>query len=189
MIKPTSGRVVLFTPSKHDDALRFDGSTQKLAAIVAYVHSDDCINLAVFDSNGGSAARCSVPLVHGDVPEALLENGYYAEWMPYQKGQAAKTEAVEKALADATPARPAHEQRVIDEKAQLDDRLVKLVAFFGTPIYAGLQEEEKFRLQVQSDAMETYSDVLGARIAAFSSGHRPDPAAGAPRPLGHNPVA
>lgn len=96
MIKPTIGRVVWFHPSSHSAESGF-APTSICAAIVAHVHSDTCVNLAVFDGNGVSHSKTSVPLYQdGDpVPDA----GYYCEWMPYQKGQAAKTEAAEAAAA------------------------------------------------------------------------------------------
>lgn len=62
---------------------------------------------------------------------------------------------------------PAHEQRVVIEKAELDERLSKLSAFFGTPIFTGLDEEERERLAAQARAMGDYSRILGDRIAAF----------------------
>lgn len=58
-------------------------------------------------------------------------------------------------------------QRVVAEKAELDDRLGKLMAFFSTPIYAGLSEAERSRLRAQSFFMVGYSSMLGERIAAF----------------------
>lgn len=86
MITPTIGRVVWFTPSTSDIALK--ATDQKLAALVTYVWSDRCVNLAVFDANGGLHSRQSVYLIQDD--ESPNEGGYYAEWMPYQKQQAAK---------------------------------------------------------------------------------------------------
>ena len=96
MIKPTVGRVVLFTPAKSDPMATIDG--QPCAAIIAGVFSDTCVNLAVFDANGANHSRTSVPLIQDDNPKP---DGYYAEWMPYQKGQAAKTEELEKKLSEA----------------------------------------------------------------------------------------
>ncbi|WP_082439562.1 Gp49 family protein [Massilia sp. WF1] len=61
-----------------------------------------------------------------------------------------------------------HQQRVVDEKCELDARLAKLVPFFDTPIFAGLAEEEKQRLERQEDAMKAYSEILTERIAAFT---------------------
>jgi hypothetical protein len=62
---------------------------------------------------------------------------------------------------------PPHQQRVFAEKEELDDKLTKLKAFFGTEIFAGLDDAEMDRLQRQADHMGAYSDVLGERIAAF----------------------
>lgn len=61
-----------------------------------------------------------------------------------------------------------HQQRVVAEKAEVDDRLNKLLAFTSTPIYAGLPQEERNRLSEQTSYMQAYSNVLGERIAAFS---------------------
>jgi hypothetical protein len=98
MIKPTVGRVVWYTPSKRldengDTKYEFpcDGK-QPLAALVAYVHSDSMVNLTVFDTNGVSHSACSVELIQEGHPKDSY--GRYCEWMPYQLGQAAKTEAV-----------------------------------------------------------------------------------------------
>lgn len=90
MIAPSIGRVVWFTPAI-DDTLKSD---QKMAALVTYVHSNTCINLAVFDANGLNHSRCSVILLQDD--DETLEYGRYAEWMPFQKGQDAKYNADKK---------------------------------------------------------------------------------------------
>lgn len=91
MIKPTIGRVVWF---HQDGSLPED---QPNAAIVAYVHSDTMVNLAVFNNNGKTYAETSVLLYQGDTDRPASR---YCEWMPYQQGQAAKTEALEKQLAE-----------------------------------------------------------------------------------------
>lgn len=91
MIKPTVGRVVLFYPSKAADVPE---PSQPFAATVAFVHSDRCINIGYLDHNGQHHSACSVPLVQDD-EVATTPAGYYAEWMPYQKGQAARTDAAE----------------------------------------------------------------------------------------------
>jgi len=97
MIKPTIGRAVWFTPSGPSDSLAWDGK-QPLAAIVAYVWSDTMVNLSVFDQNGKQFGQTSVFLYQGDTDRP---KGYYCEWMPYQQGQAAKAEALEKQLNEA----------------------------------------------------------------------------------------
>ena len=60
-----------------------------------------------------------------------------------------------------------HQQRVVDEKRELDDRREKLMAFFSTPIFHGLPESEQIRLERQAVVMRSYSEILGERIAAF----------------------
>lgn len=62
---------------------------------------------------------------------------------------------------------PPHQQRVIGEKAVLDDKLAKLHKFFETEIYRSLDLAEQQRLVAQMGAMQQYSNILGDRIAAF----------------------
>lgn len=61
-----------------------------------------------------------------------------------------------------------HQQRVVDEKTELSDRLSKLLNFFHTPIFAGLDAAEKTRLRNQARFMDGYAAVLEERIAAFT---------------------
>ncbi len=56
---------------------------------------------------------------------------------------------------------------MITEKADLDEKLGKLLAFFQTPIFAGLSEAERSRLRNQAQFMDGYSAVLKERIVAF----------------------
>ena len=60
-----------------------------------------------------------------------------------------------------------HQQRVVDEKNELDEKRSKLAAFADTEIFNGLPKEEKDRLEHQGFHMGAYSEILGARIAAF----------------------
>lgn len=61
-----------------------------------------------------------------------------------------------------------HQQRVIDEKTELDIKATTLNNFIGTsPIFETLDEAEQERLKEQNDLMCKYSELLGARIAAF----------------------
>lgn len=91
MIPPSIGRVVWYHPSA---AERIEGqpNDQVLAAHVTYVWSDRLVNLMVITPNGTPFGVTSVQLVQ-DNDEGPSER--YAEWMPYQKGQAAKAEALE----------------------------------------------------------------------------------------------
>jgi hypothetical protein len=61
-----------------------------------------------------------------------------------------------------------HQQRVVDEKRDLDEKLEKLVAFTRSPTFADLDSGERNRLDQQAATMAMYSDILGDRIAAFS---------------------
>lgn len=94
VISPTPGRIVWFNPAPHDGIAAISG--QPLAAIVCGVHHDRLVNLAVFDSYGNSQQRSNVHLVQ---PGDAVPDFAHATWMPYQVGQAAKTE-VAQAIAD-----------------------------------------------------------------------------------------
>jgi hypothetical protein len=90
-ITPTVGRVVYYYPSdsevKNENMFRY--SEQPFDAHILYVWSDICVNLIVFDHAGYMHRRHSVAI--------NIDDGRYprAEWMPYQKGQAAKTDKAE----------------------------------------------------------------------------------------------
>jgi len=60
-----------------------------------------------------------------------------------------------------------YQQRVIDEKTQLDERLQKLDAFGRTEAFKALSPEEQGLLNRQHSLMEQYSMVLGERIEMF----------------------
>lgn len=61
-----------------------------------------------------------------------------------------------------------HQQRVVDEKAELDVKATALSNFIGeSPIFDTLHPAEQERLKEQNDIMWRYSEILGARIAAF----------------------
>jgi len=60
-----------------------------------------------------------------------------------------------------------HQQRVVDEKKDLDVKLERLNTFFGTELFSRLDEGEQDRLRRQANAMGEYSAILGERIAMF----------------------
>lgn len=90
MIQPTIGRVVWFWLAKPSP------QTQPLAAMVTKVNADDNVNLVVFDTSGVPSGELHVRLLQGEEAPSGVP---YCEWMPYQKGQAAKTEALEAKVA------------------------------------------------------------------------------------------
>ena len=60
-----------------------------------------------------------------------------------------------------------HQQRVVDEKMELDSKISKLDVFIHGPLYPTLADPERMRLMRQFCHMKDYSNVLGERIAAF----------------------
>lgn len=94
MIEPTVGRVVLYTPPVED--LILQNYKAPFAAIVTYVWGARMVNLTVFYPDGRVEAPSSVKLLQDG--DEVPGYGRYAEWMPYQKGQAAKTEKLQAEL-------------------------------------------------------------------------------------------
>jgi hypothetical protein len=89
LITPTIGRVVWVV--RPTDSLDIK---QPEVGFVIYVWNDHLINVAGFNRNGTPFSLTSLALVQDDEPKP---EGNFACWMPYQKGQAAKTEAAEAA--------------------------------------------------------------------------------------------
>lgn len=84
-IIPTVGRVVWLYDAG-------EAEPKPIAAIIAHVWTDSMINVAAFDRDGRAFTRTSVRLLQdGEQPAG---ESYYCRWMPYQIGQAAKTEQV-----------------------------------------------------------------------------------------------
>jgi hypothetical protein len=98
IIKPTIGRRVWYWPSDFDrgvlqskpsSRIQASDQSQPCDAGIAYVHGDRMVNLTVADHNGWVHSRCSVTLLQeGDAPPPA--GTAYAQWMPYQVGQAAR---------------------------------------------------------------------------------------------------
>jgi len=64
------------------------------------------------------------------------------------------------------------QQRVVDEKSALDEKLSRLRVFIGSDCPASttfleLPREEQNRMIAQCRVMTEYSSILGDRIAAF----------------------
>lgn len=60
-----------------------------------------------------------------------------------------------------------HQQRVVDEKTELDDKISRLRPFLASDKFTSLPEDEQDRMDRQLSIMVEYSEVLGERIAAF----------------------
>lgn len=61
-----------------------------------------------------------------------------------------------------------HQQRVVDEKSALDEKISKLVAFMDSDASEVLSLNEEDDLEEQLEYMQKYSEVLGHRISKFS---------------------
>ena len=61
-----------------------------------------------------------------------------------------------------------HQQRVVDEKAELDLKIEKLDKFLDSENSENIPQKELKILVMQSMAMQNYSLILGARITAFT---------------------
>lgn len=90
MIKPTIGRVVwVFRPYGSSDI------SQAEVGLITYVWNDRCVNVVGFDYSGDQFKLLSLTLIQDNEPKP---EGNFAAWMPYQKGQAAKTESLQATL-------------------------------------------------------------------------------------------
>ena len=107
-IIPTNGRVMLYWPVPNERAVIVQHDpAQPLKCDVCHVWGEDLVNVLVTDSNGRQHVRTSITVVQEGGPYRAEELGGqpYVTWMPYQLGQAAKHEALEKKLeaAQITP--------------------------------------------------------------------------------------
>lgn len=123
-IMPTVGRIVLFTQEGTDN------KGQPYPAVVTHVWGQNCVNLGVCDDG-------SYPFRSPDkFPTSVMFNADGApgtwNWMPYQRGQAAKTdeltprvEALEKAIAK----RPIGANDTSDRVAAIETHLAASTSF------------------------------------------------------------
>lgn len=61
------------------------------------------------------------------------------------------------------------QQRVVEEKQELDARRERLMNFFNTDTFRQFNQAEKDRLRTQHGVMGLYSEILHQRIAAFDT--------------------
>lgn len=98
-----------------------------------------------------------------------IDNARYELWplMGYALKQKLAEELAPHPLAGEISHLPPHQQRVLIERAELDDKLGKLNGFIGTDLFKTLPSDEQERLTVQRGAMTEYHQVLADRIGAF----------------------
>jgi hypothetical protein len=100
-----------------------------------------------------------VEYTDGGLPNHPAHTGYIS-WSPAEQFEKTYREI------PASTLQP-HQQRVVDEKAELDTKMLALLKFVDTPIFTGLATDEQRRLRSQYSAMHMYSSVLAERIKAF----------------------
>ena len=61
-----------------------------------------------------------------------------------------------------------YQQRVLDEKKELDSKIDKLGEFIGSDEFTPVPTAEQVRMKQQRTIMKQYSDVLAARIQNFT---------------------
>lgn len=64
-----------------------------------------------------------------------------------------------------------YQQRVLEEKSELDTKIKALENFSQAAAFANVPEAEQRRMLRQLVVMQDYSRILGERIAAFGGGH------------------
>lgn len=64
-----------------------------------------------------------------------------------------------------------HQQRVVDEKRELDEKMEKLLSFMNGNIFSSLRPVEQYQLSRQWQHMNGYSGILGERIEGFKEAH------------------
>lgn len=156
MITPTNGRQVWFYPN---GTFLGEGADlgQPLAATVVHVWGDRLVNLQVLGADGKAYQVTSVVLLQDD--DAAPVNGFYAQWMPYQKTQAKAQE------------KPDYVQRMLVERQELVDKVIKLGEFIRPTgasqdtVFNALPHIEQRLMVDQYSAMEAYLQALSARLA------------------------
>jgi hypothetical protein len=84
----------------------------------------------------------------------------------YERAEQGREPGREGAQAVSIAMKP-FQERVAAEKAELDERREKLIAFIHGEVFKTLPAEEQDRLSWQIDVMDEYSEVLRQRIAVF----------------------
>jgi len=62
-----------------------------------------------------------------------------------------------------------HQYRVLNERAELRDKLEKLLAFINSPAFSNVELAEQKRLRHQVDCMGEYLNILNERVAAIDA--------------------
>lgn len=122
-----------------------------------------CVNPNDFDINVG--ANYAQIKAEDKIWEGL---GFVLQWAKYGLSKNDDQTPVEDGDTTATSV-PPHVQRMMVERDELKDKVLKLDKFIDTnPIFATLSEEERKDMKIQLTSMITYLDCLERRIARAS---------------------
>lgn len=122
-----------------------------------------CVNPNDFDINVG--ANYAQIKAEDKIWEGL---GFVLQWAKYGLSKNDNQTPVEDGDTTATSV-PPHVQRMMVERDELKDKVLKLDKFIDTnPIFATLSEEERKDMKIQLTSMITYLDCLERRIARAS---------------------
>jgi len=83
--------------------------------LIAFVHGDRLINVAGFDRHGLPFALTELRLLQDDDP---ISDGSYAQWMPYQMGQA----VLETVLRECDPSKTEYLLKIADTKLSVIEK-------------------------------------------------------------------
>jgi len=67
-----------------------------------------------------------------------------------------------------------YQERVLNEKDELDTKIHKLRLFFSSDIFRELSFDEQSRLSIQLGLMQQYSNILQERINAWPKSETQD---------------
>lgn len=134
------------TPLLGDRVTFYPSGSPPIGAEITMVWSSSCVNVRCDDGRTPSSV-----LLHQTT--APTPDGYYCRF----EGD------------PLAPVLTPHQNRVVHEQKELDERLSRLRAFMGTPLFANLDAREQSRMARQARIMGDLSAVLGERIHAFTN--------------------
>ena len=99
-IVPTIGRKLYYYEKDSPSFINADGESPFDATVLFVTPNSNLVNLLVVDHIGTIGSRHGVPLIQEDDPKPAT--GGYAQWMPFQIGQAAKDTSTQQSAANAS---------------------------------------------------------------------------------------
>jgi hypothetical protein len=147
--------------TQHNTAQHYTGTKQLKAMPMTRLDYNVYRGWSLPADENGADDGYLVEYTDGGAPNHPAHTGYVS-WSPK-----AQFEAAYLPMGHVDHLAP-HQQRVVGEKVELDDKLTKLRAFLEGKAKELVPAAEYQRMKLQADAMGVYSDVLAQRIAAFT---------------------